>query len=155
MPNIEVKDNFKGLDNFKMNLRTSKVVKIGIFGNKNARDDSMTNVKVGMKHEFGSFSEGIPRRSFLKDPMQIKRKELLNKTGKVIDKKITDNKGSDEILETIGVIGETIVQQAFETSGFGTWEPLSSGTINKKGSSSILIDTGQLRRAITSKVDTL
>mgnify|MGYP000067509143 CR=1 FL=1 len=145
---IVIKDDFTGLDKLEKNLKSQKVAKVGIFGNKNARDDDTTNVKVGMKHEFGSFSEGLPRRSFLKDPLALKRKEFLKRARKIIDKDISDSVDSDQILEKIGVLGETIVQEAFETGGFGTWKPISR-------SGSILIDTGQLRSSITSKVEKL
>jgi hypothetical protein len=148
---IVIKDNFSGLDKFQKSFKENKVAKVGIFSDKNARDDAMTNVKVGMKHEFGSFSEGIPRRSFLRDPMTFKRKELLKQAKKIIDRDI--DKGIEFVLEKIGVLGETIVQEAFATGGFGAWQPLSDTTIKKKNSSSVLIDTGQLRRAIISKVD--
>jgi len=145
---IVIKDDFTGLDKLEKNLKSQKLAMVGIFGNKNARDDDTTNVKVGMKHEFGSFSEGLPRRSFLKDPLALKRKEFLKRARKIIDKDISDSVDSDQILEKIGVLGETIVQEAFETGGFGTWKPISR-------SGSILIDTGQLRSSITSKVEKL
>ena len=145
---IVIKDDFTGLDKLEKNLKSQKLAMVGIFGNKNARDDYTTNVKVGMKHEFGSFSEGLPRRSFLKDPLALKRKEFLKRARKIIDKDISDSVDSDQILEKIGVLGETIVQEAFETGGFGTWKPISR-------SGSILIDTGQLRSSITSKVEKL
>jgi putative ubiquitin-RnfH superfamily antitoxin RatB of RatAB toxin-antitoxin module len=147
---IVIKEDFKGLEDLKKTLNTKKTAKIGIFSNKDARDDQLTNVKIGAKHEFGSFSENLPRRSFLKDPMDIKRKEIVKEAKRIINKYAMD--GENKILELLGVYGESIVQEAFETGGFGTWKPLSQSTIEAKGSNSILIDTAQLRRSITSKV---
>ena len=83
--------------------------------------------------------------------MDIKRKEIIKEAKRIINKYAMD--GEDKILELLGVYGESIVQEAFETGGFGTWEPLSQETVEAKGSNSILIDTAQLRRSITSKVN--
>ena len=104
-------------------------------------------------HEFGSFSKGIPRRSFLKDPITHKRKELLKKAKEIIDANIDKENGDKKIFELIGIYGESIVQEAFESGGFGMWEAISDKTATKKGSSQILIDSSQLRRAIISKTD--
>lgn len=153
MAKVEVKADLKGLDNLQKNLNTKLVAKVGIFSDTNARDGESNNATIGARHEFGVLSEGLPRRSFLKDPIELKRKELLKTAKKVIEANIDKDGGTEKIFELIGIAGEAIVQEAFETGGFGTWQPLSQATINKKGSDSILIDTAQLRGAITSKVE--
>lgn len=151
---VRVTSNLKGLDQLQENLRTKLVAKIGIFADKNARSDGgLTNAEIGARHEFGVISEGLPRRSFLKDPIELKRKELLKTADKIIRSNIDKPDGAEKIFELIGIAGEAIVQEAFESGGFGTWEPLSDFTKNKKGSSQILIDTSQLRKAVISKVD--
>ena len=61
--------------------------------------------------------------------------------------------GIEKILELVGIYGESIVQEAFETGGFGAWEPIKEATANRKGSSQILIDSSQLRRSVISKVE--
>ena len=135
-------------------MATKLVAKVGIFSDDNARDDGgLTNAQIGARHEFGVLSEGLPRRSFLKDPINLKRKELLSKADKIIKANIDKNDGDVKIFELIGIYGESIVQEAFETGGFGTWQSLSQSTIDKKGSSQILIDSSQLRKAVISKVD--
>ena len=45
------------------------------------------------------------------------------------------------------------MQEAFETGGFGAWEPIKEATSSRKGSSQILIDSSQLRRSVISKVE--
>ena len=57
------------------------------------------------------------------------------------------------LLARLGLFAETLVQRAFETSGFGQWPALQSSTVKAKGSSAPLIDTGQLRRSISSEVE--
>lgn len=151
---VKVTSNFKGLEQLKENLKTKLVAKVGVFADDNSRDEGeLTNAEIGARHEFGVISEGLPRRSWLKDPIELKRKELLKTAEKVIKANIDKKDGAEKIFELIGIAGEAIVQEAFESGGFGTWQPLSDFTVNKKGSSQILIDTSQLRRAVISKVD--
>ena len=95
----------------------------------------------------------MPRTSFLKDPIEIKRKELLATANKVIKANINKEGGAEKIFELIGIAGEAIVQEAFESGGFGTWQPLAQSTIDAKGSEQILIETSQLRKSIISKVE--
>lgn len=151
---VRITGQVDGLERILKNVSTNLVAKIGIFGGGNQRDDgSQTNAQIGAKHEFGSFSENLPRRSFLKDPITLKRKELLKKADKIIKANIDKPEGAEKIFELVGIVGEGIVQEAFETGGFGTWQSLSQRTIDKKGSSQILIDSSQLRKAIISKAE--
>lgn len=151
---VNVKSDLKGLEELQENLKTNLVSRIGIFSDKNQRvGKELTNTQVGARHEFGVISEGLPRRSFLRDPLTLKSKELLKQAKKIIAANIDKEDGIEEIFELIGIAGEAIVQEAFETGGFGTWQSLTQRTINEKGSSSILIDSSQLRGAVTSKVD--
>jgi hypothetical protein len=152
---VKVTSNLKGLDQLQENLKTNLVAKLGIFASDNARSDDgkLTNAEIGARHEFGVISEGVPRRSFLKDPIEIKRKELLATANKVIKANINKEGGAEKIFELIGIAGEAIVQEAFESGGFGTWQPLAQSTIDAKGSEQILIETSQLRKSIISKVE--
>lgn len=70
----------KGLIPLKKSLQTIKespsYTKIGILGDskKNRRrDGALTNVEIGIVHEFGSPAAGIPERSFIRSTMQAKR----------------------------------------------------------------------------------
>jgi hypothetical protein len=151
---VKVTSNLEGLEKLRENMKTKLVAKLGIFADDNARSDGvLTNAEIGARHEFGVISEGLPRRSFLRDPIELKRKELLKKADRIIKANIDKENGDEKIFELIGIVGEAIVQEAFESGGYGTWQSLSQTTVDKKGSSQILIDTSQLRRAVISKVD--
>ena len=151
---VRVRSNLKGFDRLKANLKSKLVAKVGIFSGENSRDEGkLTNAEIGARHEFGVISEGLPRRSFLRDPIEIKNKELLSQATKIIKANIDKENGDEKIFELIGIVGESIVQEAFASGGFGTWKPLSPATVAEKGNSTILIDTVQLRRAVISKVD--
>ena len=150
---VVVKGNTDGLDRMLKNVSSKLVAKIGIFGGGDREEGELSNVEVGASHEFGVFSKNLPRRSFLRDPISLKRKELIKKAESIIKDNIDKEGGDKRIFEIIAAYGEKIVQEAFETGGYGTWQPLSQGTINSKGSSQILIDSAQLRKSITRKVE--
>ena len=159
--NVKVTSNLKGLDQLQENLKTNLVAKLGVFADDNARSSEgdedgeviLTNAEIGAIHEFGVISEGIPRRSFLKDPIEMQKEELLETANKVIKANIAKPNGTRKIFELIGIKGEAIVQEAFESGGFGTWKPLAQSTIDGKGHEEKLINTSQLRRSVISKVE--
>lgn len=148
--NLNIKTDFSKLEKFKQQLE-NRQVDIGILGNNQVRGTSnLTNAIIGLEHEFGSITKKIPSRSFLRMPLFDKLNMDLIKSSN-ITKYIMEGK-LEIFLKMLGVLGENIVQTAFETSGFGKWKPLSIITILKKKSSKILIDTAQLRKSITSRI---
>jgi hypothetical protein len=152
---IKISFNTKNLDELKKNLTQNDVVEIGIFGNKAPRPDAttnLTNVEIGIKHEFGSIREKIPKRSFLEMPILYKKDELVKASAKIIGKNIMAGKPKEFSLKQIGIIAEAIIQKAFDTGGYGMWLPLSQVTIDRKGKSNILEDKLLLRKSITSRV---
>lgn len=57
------------------------------------------------------------------------------------------------IFADIGIAGESQIQEAFDTRGFGTWKENAPSTVESKGSDAPLIDDGTLRAAVTHRVD--
>ncbi len=165
--------DFTGLSHFVRLMDTSGqlVVKVGIFGNKNARGitsghqagkaglrkvvkgskSTLTNAELGLIHELGSVERGIPKRSFLRMPISEKSKEILADAFKGAPELLAkgDIKG---ILKRLGIACEKWIQTAFATRGFGSWAPDKQETARRKGSNAPLIDTAQLRRSIASQV---
>ena len=132
---------------------SKSVVKVGLPKEKSSSrvyDNGMTVVEVGAAHEYGA---GVPRRSFLRTPFAIKRKEI----NQVIDSqfiKLLDGKtNADKALGLLGVTATNISRGAFTTQGYGTWMDISQETKLEKGSSQILIDSGLLRASITWSVE--
>lgn len=163
-----------GLHHFVRLMDTSGkfVVKVGIFGNKNARGiasntkagksglrsvskgtkSTLTNAEIGLVHELGSIERSIPARSFLRMPLSMKSKEILADAFKGAPELL--RKGNIRmILARLGIACEKWIQIAFGTRGFGSWMPDLLSTAIRKGSSEPLIDTAQLRRSIASKVE--
>lgn len=127
-------------------------------GHAKAKTESdMSNADIGLVHEKGSMSRGIPRRSFLFSPLVEKAEELMTVRKRLWDKFIAGDQ-SDESLRAayrdLGIKAENIVHKAFDSGGFGTWQKDSDQTIARKKSSAILIDTHQLERSIDSRVAT-
>lgn len=112
--------------------------------------DGMTVINIGLIHEFGAGD--VPQRSFLRTPFNQKRKDI-NET---IDNQFTavfeKGKDAETALNLIGAKATNISKGAFTTQGYGTWAALKPSTIEAKGSSQILIDTGTLRSSITWSV---
>lgn len=176
--NISVTLNMEKLLNLRQELGKGYAVRVGVLGQKSNRipmvtgetheayrlrvkkilkststlkNTEKTNAEIGLKQELGSLSEHIPRRSFLEMPLMLKMPEYYKSFGANLMKAIEAGDIRPAFV-TLGIKGEQIVQLAFASRGFGQWAPNAESTISRKGSSSPLIDTGQLRRAVTSDV---
>ena len=128
-------------------------VKVGILAAKNARKDKtgQSNASIGIVHEFGSYVNHIPERSFLRMPLQHNAKAMTQE----IDRLAIGNLIAGDpmgLMKKVGVVAEGAIGEAFKTKGFGTWRPISKRTQSRKGSDAILIETSQLQRSITSAV---
>lgn len=134
--------------------------KVGIIGKKasEVHEGGMTNVSIGVTHEFGSLSKNIPRRSFIKDTLLIvKKKALIADFENILQQVIKQsfNKGQAisfkqayaRAIRLITLKAESYVIEAFETQGFGRWKPLSPQTIQARARKQY---RGQLLRAQAS-----
>lgn len=100
----------------------------------------------------------IPSRSFLQMPLE-RRQDLRRK----LQEKIGDEDDALYYLEKTGdsesiaiLLGAAAVEQimeAFESGGWGQWEPNSGITSSQKGSALPLVDTGNLKQHITYEVE--
>ncbi len=148
-----------GLSAFKRKLKAADKsrVEVGIFSDHAARtpkdehDEGLSNVEIGYKHEMGVIREGIPARSFLEMPLRTELPSIIKAEAAALVASFAED-GPKAMLERVGFMGEAAIQEAFDTSGFGTWAPNHPQTIQAKGSSKPLIDTSQLRESISSRV---
>jgi len=150
--NDEIKFDIGKLNKFAMALKKKYVSKVGILTDT-ARKDGFGNVQLGAVHEFGSYSRNIPARSFLRVPLMGHGKDIIKDCADVALQAFVDG-DPKKAYKVLGIAGEAVVQKAFETSGDGKWPGLKPATIARKGSSMPLIDTGSLRRSVTSAVAT-
>lgn len=129
--------------------RGGSVVKVGIQGPKATapksgdNSDGLDLVTVASFHEFGL---GVPERSFIRawaDENGDRIKAVLRRLAQQVAKgKIS----VDQALEQFGVWAVGQVQMRI-TRGIGP--ALAPSTVAQKGSSVALVDTGQLKSAIT------
>lgn len=138
-------------------------VKIGVIGDKAAAQrqggdpkQPLTNALLAFVHEFGRKSAPkIPARSFIKMPLELHLAEFIESkkslTRQAMERAIAAGKGED-FSRKIAMVAEECIQTAFRTRGWGEWKPDAPATIAAKGSDAPLIDTGELRRSITSEV---
>jgi phage gpG-like protein len=149
-----VKIDLAGFEKIRETLGKDYYVKVGVLGNaKNVRNgDGITNAEAAVIHIFGSVTNNIPPRDFLVMPIETHAKEIVQflDTSKV-KRLITEGKIVD-VYKSLGVIAEGYVLGAFASGGYGKWPALKDATVRRKGSSKPLIDTGQLRRSVTSQV---
>lgn len=148
--------NLGVLDGIKEHLSEGTYVKVGVLGDSASRtgDTTINNVELGVIHELGSVTKNIPPRSFLRMPLQAKSDQLTKFIGskKSMDMILKGNVNG--ALAMLGAYAESWIQSAFASRGFGQWKPNSPITIARKGSSAPLIDTGELRRSVSSEVVT-
>lgn len=123
----------------------------GIPNDETSREDSgeITNAELGIIHEWGAPEKGIPERSFMRSTMSEER-ENLGRLGKLqIAECLEGNTSPYDVFATIGAyLQGKIVEKITD----GEFEPNNENTVKRKGSSKPLIDTGQLRGAITYEV---
>jgi hypothetical protein len=135
---------------------------------RNWRPEDMTNAAIGLVHEFGSTKRRIPARSWLRLP--IITRLVPSFTAKTADfwRYMIERKGIVKTLKILGIQAENVVQEAFDTGGWGSWAPWSDSYARRRELEvrhkkhrikfigpllfKLLVKTGQLRRAVTSQV---
>ena len=105
-----------------------------------------SNATIGARHEFNG-------RSFLRQPISENLQKYLESSG-AFDKKafrqVVKTKSLLPWVKKLGILGVQIVNEAFDTGGFGKWKP---SNMDNKIVKQTLVETQQLRNSITSQVD--
>lgn len=137
-------------------MKANPVVKVGVLDGSGAHRpksnfgshiEGLTVAKVGTFHEFGTPT--IPRRSFLRGTVDERKDEIVQKMADSLEKLTVGT--SSPSLE-LGRIGAWLAGQVKKFISAGIDPALAPSTIEAKGSSKPLIDTGQLRQSITHEV---
>lgn len=138
-------------------------IHVGIFAGKDARtpgagtgpsDPTLGNAEIGTIQEFGSITKHIPERSFLRVPLIQYLPAAIASLGAAGWKASLLKDGMVKTLNRLGWTARNVVQDAFDSHGFGMWPPNAKRTIQNKKSSSPLIDSAEMRQAITHRVVT-
>lgn len=115
--------------------------------------NGMNNVQVALANEVGSapgVRPVVPSRPFVKQSFDGAKREPFVRNMKKLLKMISQGDMSTLVaLERIGRMGETRVKDEIIN---GQFAPNAPFTVNKKGSSKPLIDSGKMRSSVTYKV---
>lgn len=141
----------KGAKNIEAEIKKIKrrpFVKIGLIGTEKHEDSKLTVTAVGAAHEFGT--SNIPQRSWLRSTYDVKHGAWFNKTKQLFSQIMIGKLKTERALDVMGVLIESDIKRKIRAGDSG-WPPLSQKTIDAKGSSRPLIDTGQFINSVISK----
>jgi len=116
-----------------------------------AEADGTSIAMIAAVHEFGSPSQGIPERSFLRTGIRAALPHLTEVNANSL-RGIA--RGTLTVPVALGRVGALAVAAVQRQIVEGSYVPLRPATIRRKGSSKPLIDTGSLRQSITYQIVT-
>lgn len=121
-----------------------RIAKVGVMSSETI-PDGLSLVDLAAIHEFGT--DTLPERSFIRSTFEresVALGRICERAAKAI---VTKDMPVDQALELIGAWGAAQVKRSITA---GLIEPADApSTIARKGSSKVLVDTGQLVNAIT------
>lgn len=130
-------------------------VKVGILVDAPAKDHDgesgpLTIAQVAALHEFGAPEANIPMRSFVRATVDEQRTEIAKLQHVVAGKCLA---GTTTTGQGLDLIGAKVASMMIRKINSGIAPPLAQSTIDAKGSSKPLVDTGQLKSSITWQAD--
>lgn len=146
-----IKDTDRGYKKLLTTINKAGVgtVEVGILtgeGNKESATPGLTLYDVAMFNEFGL---GVPERSFIRGYVD-ENKGQVQKWSKILAEQVLAGKlTTAQALELLGMKVQGGIQKRIAD---GIDPENKPSTIKRKGSSTPLIDTGQLRSAISYRV---
>lgn len=152
---VKIHDNDSKYQKLRKQLKKAKGkphVAVGVLGQdggKRHEDSVATIVDVASWNEFGT--DTAPARSFLRSVYEQDVAKFLSIMRRVRMQVATGKMSIKDALELVGIYAQAQVQKKI-TDGGDPYIPNAARTIEKKGSSSPLIDTGQLRQSIRYEV---
>ena len=117
-----------------------KVVHVGIPEGKKETDGTPVAM-IAAVHEYGSPSQGIPERPFLRVAIQKNRVKYARLNRINLVKMMRGQMGMEQALGQLGEMAKGDVQAEIRSGDFA---PLKEATVKRKGSSRPLIDPGQM-----------
>lgn len=116
---------------------------------KSQKTGGLTVLDVATWAEFGI---GQPERPFIRGYVDAHRKDIEAFISKTVKGAAKSGKSKEWALERIGLYVQSGIQVFIAAQGEGTYPPNAQETIDRKGSATPLIDTGQLRSSLTYEV---
>lgn len=157
--NLSFEYNDKGLMDLIKSFTNPPKVKIGVLGDKISRtkdlaikggDAKLTNAEIGAIHEYGTSQ--TPQRSWLRQPLIEQLETYLEQAGAFTKESVISimrEKSLNGFMRKVGVTAERVIQDGFDSGGFGKWPP---SDMRRKKNKQTLVETQQLRNSVTSEV---
>lgn len=117
---------------------SNAVARVGIFDQDIA--------EYAAANEYGTST--IPERSFIRSTLDAHQDDIYNRIGSEYDNVLAGRKSAAAAINDVGDYLTQLVQQKVRS---GPFTPNAQSTIEAKGSSKPLIDSGDMLRAITSE----
>jgi len=154
-PVISVHASTKGFDELMKLVRDLEAnppsLRVGVFADKNgggAVDESgISNVNKAAIHEFGAPEANIPERSFIRSTFVQHRDEYGAMLAKLMPRILAKVVSPEQAMNLIGMKAVADVNKKVRVEGVPP--PLAPATIERKGSSRALIDTGSMLQSVT------
>jgi hypothetical protein len=109
-------------------------------------DNDVTVLEVAVTHEFGT--EDIPARPFLRETISREAKKIEERIAKELKQVAMGKQGWRKAYNRIGAFAASKIKNTIRRSK--SWaEPLQQKTIDRKGSSTPLIDSSQLLQSVS------
>lgn len=140
----------------KLGLLGNKRVKVGVLeetgGNANHPNSNISFIELAAVHEFGSEKAGIPERSFIRSTSE--RPDVIAGYKALAAVETAAVVRGKSVETALNVLGEYLADETRNTitSGKTSGPPLKQETIDRKGSSTPLLDTGALADAISHTI---
>lgn len=119
-----------------------KEVRVGFQHGEYQDENGVDMCDIAVFNELGT--QDIPSRPFLRDSVDNNEAKINSFLKKRI-KELSNGASADKILKEIGVFQKGLVQDEIAN---GSFEENAESTIRRKGSSTPLIDTGQMRQSV-------
>ena len=117
-------------------------VKIGFQSGQDQSEGGVDIANIAAWNELGT--EHIPSRPFMRNSVD-NNEDTIKAMAQAQLKAVVGEKSAQEALQAIGVMQVGLVQNEIRN---GNFEPNLPATIARKGSSTPLIDTGQMRQSV-------
>jgi hypothetical protein len=149
---LEIRDVDRGWKKLLREMRRAgkSFVKVGVLderAHRTGEDTSITNTDLALIHEFGAGN--VPERSFLRSTFDAQRGKYEQRV-RTYARAMVDGK-MDE-MRALNLLGLEHVADIKRTIADGIPPPNAPATIARKGSSTPLVDTGQLLNSVTYAV---
>lgn len=110
---------------------------------------TLTVAEIAFIMEYGSIKNNLPPRPIMAKTVARTKNQLVNLQGRSLDSVLAGKVSAEQAMKLLALWFEGELKRSFISE---TFAPLNPQTVAKKKSTRPLIDSGQLRQSITSKV---